>query len=104
MQIVIDIPEEEYAAICYNVRNEREYSYGYVAIANGKPLPKGHGDLKDMGKIVLNKFTDTEVYSLSLSSRFSTDYKRGYNDAINDVAYVLVKAPTVVEADKEAGE
>lgn len=47
MQIVIDISEEMYEELKYlNV-------HGFTtaveeAVANGTPLPKGHGDLKDM--------------------------------------------------------
>lgn len=45
MQIVIDIPEERYEFIkgldntCYDI---------HTAIAQGIPLPKGHGDLIDL--------------------------------------------------------
>lgn len=90
MQIVIDIPEEEYAAICYNVLNEREHSYGYVAIANGKPLPKGHGRLIDADAIE------------------SILHNRGFDKAKSVRFYEIVwaqkqvhNAPTVIEADKE---
>ena len=43
MQIVIDIPEELYVH-CVNmgIKNDE-----HVAIANGTPLPKGHGRLID---------------------------------------------------------
>ena len=43
MKIVIDIPEETY-------KYWKEHKYEYVlaeAIANGTPLPKGHGELID---------------------------------------------------------
>jgi len=48
MRIVIDIPEERYEFIkgldntCYDI---------HTAIANGIPLPKGHGDLIDRSKL-----------------------------------------------------
>lgn len=47
MKIVIDIPEERYEFIkgldntCYDI---------HTAIAQGIPLPKGHGDLIDRDK------------------------------------------------------
>lgn len=55
MQIVIDIPDELKKAL----DNNEEYrlyteSVGHImltAIKNGTPLPKYHGDLKDVNKI-----------------------------------------------------
>ena len=52
MQIVIDIPEEEYMLI----KQKMELNVGGVTseaeqiIANGTPLPKGHGDLIDVNR------------------------------------------------------
>lgn len=53
MQIVIDIPEEDYKGCAYfkNV-NPGELSNIELAVANGTLLPKGHGDLIDASKII----------------------------------------------------
>lgn len=46
MQIVIDIPNEEYKRLTYiDIVKLRGY------IENGTPLPKGHGKLKDTDNI-----------------------------------------------------
>lgn len=46
MQIVIDIPNEEYKRLTYiDIVKLRGY------IENGTPLPKGHGTLKDVDNI-----------------------------------------------------
>lgn len=45
MQIVIDIPKEEYKRLVYiDIFKLRGY------IESGKPLPKGHGDLIDVNR------------------------------------------------------
>lgn len=46
MQIVIDIDEDYYELIKHDVKNGMDY-LPYKLIANGKPLPKGHGKLID---------------------------------------------------------
>ena len=49
MKIVIDISDEDYKAI-----KEMRTNFGisfYMAIQNGTPLPKGHGDLIDRDKL-----------------------------------------------------
>ena len=49
MQIVIDIPESNYSVIKENSSVwEMEPKHIYSAIANGIPLPKGHGQLGDL--------------------------------------------------------
>lgn len=53
MKIVIDIPNEEYKTLSKMSENEKvnELSYYERIIANGIPLPKGHGDLIDRSKL-----------------------------------------------------
>ena len=46
MQIVIDIDEDYYELIKHDVKNRMDY-LPCKLIANGKPLPKGHGKLID---------------------------------------------------------
>lgn len=59
MRVVIDIPEEQYELISNKIKSIRDeiahnnypnkefIPSGWVAIADGKVLPKGHGDLID---------------------------------------------------------
>lgn len=102
MEIVIDIPQglkidfenENWTALtCAEMKN---------ALIHGTPLPKGHGALKDVSKIHLEKFVNCKNYSLH--PLYSEDFKRGYNSAIDDVWNVLREAQVIVEPDKEAEE
>ena len=79
MQIVIDIPEELYEEIIS--RDDCGLHELTRAIANGTPLPKGHGELKDVDEI-------WRLYD-------HTDIDYTMIDALND-------APTIIEADKES--
>lgn len=82
MQIVIDIPEEEYERIKEST-NKTGSDY---RILNGISLPKGHGRLIDADKIQFEN-ADFDTYG---------DYSRAF-DAID-------QADTIVEADKEVKE
>lgn len=84
MQIVIEMPEDEFEAICRQVTSGHEFSYGYIAIANGTPLPKEHGDLIDRSEVIKSLF----------------DYHNGkktIGQCIDDVQ-------TIIEADKAESE
>ena len=91
MQIVIDVPEEEYNLI----KIKSETNIGGVSseaervIANGTPLPKGHGRLIDADKL--------KERCLFMSND---------DTAIEGMEYVtkgmIENAHAVIEADKEA--
>lgn len=84
MQIVIDIPEKVYKSIQGNEYCGIIDSDMYNAIANGTPLPKGHGRLIDADKI---KF----------------EYLFQNNEWIATEA-LIDNQQTIIEADKEVGE
>lgn len=79
MQIVIDIPEEQY--ITLNAKSQEEVltvidvSLLIKAIKNGTPLPKGHGRLIDTDVLVDGREDDYE-----------------FCEAVN-------ATPTIIEAD-----
>ena len=55
MQIVIDIDEDTYNQVSNNdayVLSEVDYILIENAIANGTPLPKGHGRIADMDEAI----------------------------------------------------
>lgn len=86
MQIVIDIPEERYK----DIQRIAEVQFDLVRfqtaeqiIANGTPLPKGHGAIKDISQIEIPMCED-----------------RAYETWVQ---VALNAAPTIIEADK-AGE
>lgn len=86
IELVIKIPEETY-------EYWKEHKYEYVlseAIANGVPLPKEHGALKDADKI--EDITWQEPY---------------YHDALNVLSEIRDKIRnqrTIIKADKENNE
>lgn len=83
MKIVIDIPEGTFESVKrYYEQNQECYAL-CAYVANGIPLPKGHGRLIDADDIAL---IDEQFYVPS-------DYYVA-ESAIND-------APTIIEADKE---
>ncbi len=75
MQIVIDIPDEEYKRLVYIDMFKLK---GYIE--NGTPLPKGHGDLVDYEELKNNA--------------------REYG-AYTEAALSHVKPKTIIEADTE---
>ena len=89
MQIVINIDEETYT----DIKKGKVYSSyrdvpqeSVLAIANGTPLPKGHGDLKDMGnlKYVFDLTRDDSIYSGK------------------DIERAIKSMTTIIEADTES--
>ena len=81
MQVVIDIPEEEYRKV---LDGRASVSIMRNTIKNGTPLPKGHGRLIDMKKLqkFVSDYTEHDAVQLILADR--EDY-----------------LPTIIEADKE---
>lgn len=85
MQIVINISEERFRDIQRIAEVQLESNYFKTAeqiIANGTPLPKGHGDLKDMD----------DIY----------EALEGWND---DTGWIIdaidCQTPTIIEAESE---
>ena len=78
MQIVIDIPEEEYDII---KNSKMPMTWVEHLVANGTPLPKRHGRLID---------ADDLIQELSVVS----------SRPIKSQLYILREVPTIIEADK----
>ena len=102
VQVVIEIPEEVYKSI-----RDNEYcgiidSEMYNAIANGTPLPKGHGDLKDVDAL-------KKSYGLECATKYGNASKEQQAHSYDtmmmyEIADMLDFAPTIIEADKEEAE
>ena len=54
MQIVIYIPDEEYKKISNSNPSYADDFSIYYAIKNGVPIPKGHGRIGDLDKLIRN--------------------------------------------------
>lgn len=78
MKLVIDIPEDEYNIAKYGQYGKINVDIVRKALADGTPLPKGHGRIIDESKIKVCEWVDVaeECYP-----KVSTD------------------APTIIEAD-----
>ena len=92
MKLVIEIDEETYK---YWKKHKCEmvikamspYINISKAIANGTPLPKGHGRLIDADKLKVGEVYDDEGHLV------------GYNYLTK---YEVDNAPTIIDADKES--
>ena len=93
MQIVINIPDEDYKKICANKEDAIIAHDTCRRIANwGTPLPKGHGDLVDRGKLLDE--LDIVVRSVDDTNKCLLFWDRA-------VAFVHL-APIIIPADKES--
>lgn len=104
MKIVIEIDDARFKDIrriaCVQLENYRFKTVEQI-IANGTPLPKGHGDLIDRSKIY--KAIPAEEDNCT-GVGMTLDEMDAYNDGI-DAMYSLVHgAPTIIEADKAESE
>jgi hypothetical protein len=98
MELVIKLSEEEYInikdAINSLIENGVEralMSKVCLAIYDGTPLPKGHGDLKDIGKCDRKLF-----YQQCGGANSLITVKTAFD--------MLLSLPTIIEADKAESE
>ena len=97
IELVIKIPEEIYNSACAanNIWDMRMAGFVCSAIANGIPLPKGHGELVD--RDVVNERYDA-IYrdAMNCSNRPSDKY------LLDKWSMCLDAALIIIEADKES--
>ena len=91
IELVIDIPEETYIYL----RNGGTIGASLMienAIKNGTPLPKGHGDLKDISKIDYQPgcFVSSEGEPIPIIHKIAT------------IEMIRDWLPTIIEADRES--
>ena len=87
IELVIKMPEEEYKNICL-MSNDGIGMALYDWIANGTPLPKGHGDLIDRKYLIED---------------FKTSKKISFAERM-DISCIVDHAPTIIEADVAESE
>ena len=98
MQIVIDIPEEDYNIMRHNIAVDNplcplSQEEMVSKVANGTPLPKGHGDLID---------ADAIPKQIELKGFLSQD--NAHLVTIYRVKEALNNAPTIISADRSDAE
>ena len=87
MQIVIDIPEAYYELVISRCKDPVLLN----AFKNGKPLPKGHGRLGDLGKIYV-ELNEAQIEG-------TEEYK-----GLGKAKQIVCASQTIIEADKEEEE
>lgn len=103
IELVIKIAEEAYQGIVNANKAHSQWGNDLLGIlcagiANGTPLPKGHGDLVDRSKIY--KAIPAEEDNCT-GMGMTLEEMDAYNDGI-DTMYMLVKgAKLIIEADKD---
>jgi len=85
MQIVIDIPEEEW--IRWIVDGEIDAIVLRDSLIKGTPLPKGHGRIGDLSKIYV-ELNETQI-----------EGTEGYK-GLGEAKQIVCDAQTIIEADK----
>ena len=99
MQIVIEIDERYYTDI-KDSEHCGNYSvlYALEAIRNGKLLPKGHGELKDVDAIHKEiERLQSGIAKNGVAVNISRDIYKGMCYARG----IINEAPTIIKADKE---
>ena len=106
MKVVIDIPEEMYTGLELGSFGVKYNVYDLAGcVMYGKPLPKGHGDLKDFQKIYADMTVREELARKRVidTPTNSPCYMRYIAQLNERTAFkeMLFDAPTIIEADKE---
>lgn len=107
MKLVIDIPEERFTDIqrIASVQLNRRTPTVEQIIANGTPLPKGHGDLVDRKELLKaidtwDKFGVDDTNSLFRLDNLSLPHYVPYIH-YDDMVRSVSGAETIIGADKE---
>ena len=90
IELVVKIPEEAYKLLKNEGVDWLGAEHILNAVANGTPLPKGHGDIIDRNKIEYMKAIHDLKYGEITASECATKIK--------------YSAPTIIEADKEQSD
>ena len=97
IEVVIRIDEEDYKIMRHNIAVNNPLcplsQEDLVAkVANGTPLPKGHGKLIDISKIDEDRIeSDNPIIYLTINGQYTEAISLEYLDDL----------PTIIEADKE---
>ena len=92
MQIVIDIPEEEYDII---KNSKMPMTWVEHLIANGTPLPKEHGRLID---------ADALIKQLEAMANNRWNIQVGASKGLEEAIDIVDDAPTIIESESEDKE
>jgi hypothetical protein len=88
MKLIIDIPEEKYLFAKQLADGGKEDNPIVLAVGNGVPIPKGHGEIIDVNEIREIEIDDGNI----------ANYTKG-----SDVD-LYIDAPAIIEADEDGSE
>ena len=97
MKLIIDIDDDYYELVKHDVEIYHNDFLPFRLIANGTPLPKGHGNLVDRDAIndrFYNIWKELESYS----------NKPTYKKLLDRWSMCMDTAPTIIDADEEASD
>ena len=108
VELVIKIPEENYERLKFMEEMGALNNPYLETIANGIPLPKGHGDLVDRKELLKaidtwDKFGVDNTNSLFRLDNLSLPHYVPYTH-YDDMVKSISSAETIIEADKENEE
>ena len=104
MKVVIEIPDEIYQVLKNHYKNRTGVLVTHEAIANGTPLPKGHGRLIDADAL-RKSFQESidECHKWAENVKEGEMYAR-VSQALGTFVECSLRAknaPTIIEAEKE---
>lgn len=102
MKVVIDIDDNLYTRLFDSGEDYvADMRRACVAIRKGTPLPKGHGDLKDVDRIFNEGFPKADI-----NAEYEENMKKYplWRTGITGIQTILKNAPTIIEAESEVKE
>ena len=94
MQIVIDIPDDMYYAIEHRYWSAVNETVLLSCVANGTPLPKGHGRLVDADDLLDNTCLDEIPTIIEADKAESEDEDGEYQRQIEQLEHDILYEPT----------
>lgn len=98
MKLIIDIDKTYYEYVKYHVKVNLNDFLPYILIAKGVPLPKGHGQLKDVDAI------HKEIEKLQNGISKNGNKVHISKDQYKGMCYargIINEAPIIIEAESE---
>lgn len=104
MQLVVEIDEKKYASIKKCLDSGMELDAWQKAVANGIPLPKGHGRLIDEDAIK-KYIEDGAICHKCVGNGWGCEVDCTFPDSVDyKMEKMLKEQETIIEADKEGAE
>ena len=95
MQVIIDIDDNTYTNLFDNGWEVvSQVSEILLAVKNGKPLPKGHGALKDADKLAIAIAMIRDRWDC-----YGNEYESAMYQAYDNCVDEIIDAPTIIDAE-----